>query len=220
MKEKILWYNLSMEEAIELGAEEYEQKNKKEELKRISVHLPQILRMGVASVQDNYDLSQRYILYRVIQHGFSILQKRYSGNIKEIETARKALRFPKVQDIRNFMYEITTTIDGGNLPGTKERIKRREVYLNPNIVSALSKTGETIGIERASLIRVCMYQSFATSKNVHSELQKIANKELAVFDLHMRRRKVMYKGFVVIEELWDEDIQRKDFIEGKQGENE
>ena len=218
MKEKIRWFDLSMEEAMEQGAEEYEQKNKKEELKRISVHLPQILRMGVAGVQDSFDLSQRYILYRLIQHGFSILQTRYNGDIKEIETARKALRFPKVQDIRNFMYEITTTIDGGNLPGTKERIKRREVYLNPNIVNALSKTGETIGVERASLIRVCMYQSFATGKNINHELQKIAHKELNVFDMHMRRRKVMYKGFVVIEELWNKDLQRMQFIEGGQGE--
>ena len=195
-KEK--WYEYGMEEAVLRGAEGY--RKREEEFVRTSVMMPQIVRMGIDSIQGNYDgLSQRYILYQLVEHGHSILQHNYWREIKEIAKAKKALSFPKMKDIRNFMYEIKATIDGMSSP------QRREVRMRKETLYSIVEMSGIIGVEQSSLIRLCMYYSMTTAKELHPEMKDIAEKEVAIFREHLKRRKVMYKGFVHIEKLWEQD---------------
>jgi hypothetical protein len=198
-KEK--WYEYGMEEAILRGAEGYTKGEEKFE--RTSVMMPQIVRMGIESIQGSYDgLSQRYILYQIVEHGHSILQNKHWKEIKEIGKARKALSFPKVKDIRNFMHEIKTVIDG------LEKPQRREIRMRGETLSSIGEMSRIVGVERSSLIRLCMYYSMTTAKELHPEMRGIAEKEVAIFAEHLKRRKVMYKGFVHIEKLWEEDCKQ------------
>ena len=196
MKEK--WHEYDMEEAIFRGAEGY--KKGSEKFQRTSVMMPQIVRMGIESIQDGYNgLSQRYILYQLVEHGHSILQHNHWREIKEISNARKILAFPKVKDIRNFMHEIKTVIDG------MEKLQRREVRMHGDTLSSLIEMARIVGIEQSSLIRLCMYYSMTTSKEVHPEMLEVAKKEVAIFKDHLKRRKVLYTGFVHIEGLWEKE---------------
>jgi hypothetical protein len=196
MEEK--WYEYSMEEAIFRGTEGY--KKGSEKFQRTSVMMPQIVRIGIESIQDGYNgLSQRYILYQLVEHGHSILQHNHWHEIEEVGKARKSLAFPKVKDIRNFMHEIKTVIDG------MEKLQRREVRMQGDTLSSLIEMSRIVGIEQSSLIRLCMYYSITTSKEIHPEMLEVAETEVAIFKDHLKRRKVLYIGFVHIEELWEED---------------
>lgn len=196
MKEK--WYEYDMEEAIFRGAEGYKKGVSK--LERTSVMMPQIVRIGIDSIQDGYEgLSQRYILHQMVEHGHSLLQHNHWQEIKEIANARKLLRFPKVKDIRNFMTEIKTVVDG------MEKPQRREIRMKEETLASLGTMSKVLGIEQSSLIRLCLYYSMSTSEKIHPEMREVAHKEVAMFLNYLKRRKVMYKGFVHIEELWAED---------------
>jgi len=131
-----------------------------------------------------------------VEHGHSILQHNHWREIKEIGNARKILAFPKVKDIRNFMHEIKTVIDG------MEKLQRREVRMHGDTLSSLIEMARIVGIEQSSLIRLCMYYSMTTSKEIHPEMLEVAKKEVLIFKDHLKRRKVLYKGFVHIEKLW------------------
>ena len=185
-----------MEDAIFRGAEGY--KKGIEKLTRTSVMMPQVVRMGIEAVQSGFNgLSQRYILYQMVEHGHSILQHNHQREIKTISKAREALSFPKMKDIRNFMYEIKATIDGMQTP------QRREVRIQEETLSSIIKISRIVGIEQSSLIRLCMYCSMTTSIKLHPEMREVAEKEVAIFKNHLKRRKVMYKGFVHIEKMWE-----------------
>lgn len=201
MREK--WFEYSMEEAIFRGAEGY--KNGDDKLERTSVMMPQIVRMGIESIQGSYNgLSQRYLLYQIVEHGHSILQHNHWQEIKEIGKARKVLGFPKVKDIRNFMHEIKAVIDG------MEKLQRREVRVRAEVLSSLGEMSRIVGIEQSSLMRLCMYYSMTTAKEIHLEMRKVAESEVAIFKDYLKRRKVLYKGFVHIEKLWSEDEKAED----------
>jgi hypothetical protein len=196
MKEK--WYEYDMEEAIFRGAEGY--KNGIEKLTRTSVMMPQVVRMSIEVVQSGFNgLSQRYILYQMVGHGHSVLQHNHQREIKEVAKAREALAFPKMKDIRNFMYEIKATIDGMQTP------QRREVRIQEGTLSSIIEMSRIVGIEQSSLIRLCMYYSMTTATKLHPEMREVAEKEVAIFKNHLKRRKVMYNGFVHIEKLWEEE---------------
>ena len=72
-------------------------------------------------------------------------------------------------------------------------------------MSSIIEISRIVGIEQSSLIRLCMYYSMTTATKLHPEMQEIAKKEVAIFVNHLKRRKVMYKGFVHIEKLWGEE---------------
>lgn len=185
-----------MEDAIFRGAEGY--KKGIEKLTRTSVMMPQVVRMGIEAVQSGFNgLSQRYILYQMVEHGHSILQHNHQREIKVISKAREALSFPKMKDIRNFMYEIKATIDGMQTP------QRREVRIQEGTLSSIIEISRIVGIEQSSLIRLCMYYSMTTATKLHPEMREAAEKEVGVFKNHLKRRKVMYKGFVHIEKMWE-----------------
>ena len=196
MKQK--WYEYSMEEAIYRGAEGY--KKGISSLARTSVVMPQIVRIGMDSIQDGFDsLSQRYILHQMVEHGHSLLQHNHWKEIKEIAEARQLLRFPKVHDLRNFMSEIRAVVDGLKKP------QRREIRMREETLSSLGVISKELSIEQSSLIRLCLYYSMSTAVELHPEMREVAVEEVAKFVDYLKRRKVIYQGFVHIEELWAKD---------------
>lgn len=196
MEKQENWYKYTMEEAILRGALNYAQQ--KEKLARTTVTLPQITRIGIEYIQGKFrGLSQRYILFQMVEHGHSLLEHNHYSELEKIDTARKALAFPRVKEIRDFMYDLYT------VPGSMVQPARREVWLRDVILSSLWQTSRIVGIPQSSLIRVCMYYSMTTAEELHPEMHTIAKSEIELFVEHLKRRIVLYKAFVYAEELWE-----------------
>ena len=210
MKEKEKLYEMDMEEAIFSGAEAY--KKKEEELKRTSVIMPQIVRAAIENIQSRYDgLSQRYILYQIVKHGHSILQHNHEPEIRVIKKARIELGYPKMKCVRNFIYEVKTAING------LEKLRQREVQVHGWMMASIREMTEILGIEQSSLIRLSVYFSMKTAKELFPEMQIAANEEVCQFKQHLKERRIAYEGFVWMEKQWAEDCEEEKDLK-KEGE--
>lgn len=186
------WYELSYEEAVFAGFEDY--KKGEEKLKRTTIMMPQTMRIEVEQLKAVWDYPQRYLIYQLVYHGHSILEHRYKSEIQSIKKLRDALGHPKIGRICDFIYDMRTTINGLSKP------KQREIRVPPKILSSLIDMSSAIGVEQSSLMRLCSYYSIITYPSLSLEIQRTAIKEIAKFGRYVEESEVLYEGFKLAED--------------------
>lgn len=191
-EEKRQWYKLSYEEAILAGYERY--KKAEEKLRRTTIMMPQTMRIEIGLLRSKWDYSQRYLTYQLVYHGHSILEHLHIKDIHEITLIRTSIGQPRIQRIRDFIYNMRTTVNGLDYP------KQREVRVMPRILASFSDISEALGIEQSSLMRLCAYYSIISYPDLSSEIQETAQKEIAKFNRYVEETAVLYEGFKVAEE--------------------
>ena len=194
-------YESTLEEAIVRGKD----KSDDEEEKRTTVNLPQITRIAFAKLKSQYDLPFSYIIQRTVTHGLSALQHEHKDKLKFIREAREALLFPKMRKIRNFMYELTVSVDG------MEQVKRQTINIRKGIFAAIQENSALLAIEQSSMIRLCIYFSFATSETLFDEIKDVSQFEVKKFNERLEENIVAYDGFRYMEQKWKERTEEKNF---------
>jgi len=201
-EERRPWYELSYEEAVFAGFEQY--KKAEEKLKRTTIMMPQTMRIEIEQLKAVWDYPQRYLIYQLVYHGHSILEHQYKREIRAIKTLRDALGHPKIGRICDFIYDMRTTINGLSKP------KQREIRVTAKILASLVEMSSALGIEQSSLMRLCAYYSIVTYPNLSLNIQEIALKEIAKFGRYVEESEVLYEGF----KLAEDKITLKRNIEG------
>lgn len=186
------WYKLSYEEAIFAGYERY--KKSEEKLKRTIIMMPQTMRIEIGLLRSKWDYSQRYLIYQLIYHGHSILEHLHSQDIREIGSLRNSMGQPKIQRIKDFIYNMRTTVNGLESP------KQREVRAMPAILSSFGDISDVLSISQSSLMRLCAYYSITTYPDLSLEILETAHKEIAKFNRYVEETVVLYEGFKVAED--------------------
>ena len=191
-EERRAWYELSYEEAIFAGYEEY--KKAEEKLRRTTIMMPQTMRIEIEQLKAVWDYPQRYLIYQLVYHGHSILEHHYKREIRAITKLRDALGHPKIGRICDFIYDMRTTINGLSKP------KQREVRVTPKILSSLIEMSSALGIEQSSLMRLCAYYSIVTYPDLSLKIQETGSKEIAKFGRYVEESEVLYEGFKLAED--------------------
>ena len=146
-------YNYDIEEILELrigvkGGNE--SKDKANPLVATTIILPQSMRIEMENLGNNYRISPKWVMERVVTHGFSILQYRYNDKFKQIKKATETLKRPQVGTVRNFMHELKVSINGVEKP------QRNNISLQTNILGGISEIGKILRVEQSSIIRLCI----------------------------------------------------------------
>ena len=207
MKEKKRrWYELDFGEALFNGYEKFEKAEKT--ILRTSAMIPQMVRIAISNLKADWNnqYSQRYITYQLINHGHAILQHKHSKAIKKAGEMRMELKYPKIKRVRNFMYELKTTVDGMDTPA------RREVRIPKHVVESMGNIAEILSIEQSSLVRLFMYYSLATAK-VFVDMKEGAYREIGVFENYLEESEAIYEGLALAEKR----IEEKRRLGGKNG---
>ena len=191
-EEKRPWYNLSYEEAVLAGYEYYHKSEGK--LKRTTIMMPQTMRIELELLRTKWNHPQRYLIYQLVYHGHSILEHLHIKDIHEIISIRNSMGQPKIQRIKDFIYNMRTTINGLDYP------RQREVRVMPAILSSFGEISSALSIEQSSLMRLCAYYSIVSYPKLSSEIFEIAQKEIAKFKRYVEETAVLYEGFKVAEE--------------------
>ena len=186
------WYKLSFEEAILAGYEYYRKVEGK--LLRTSIMMPQTMRIELELFRTRWNHPQRYLIYQLVYHGHSILEHLHTKDIQEITSIRNSMGQPKIQRIKDFIYNMRTTVNGLASP------KQREVRAMPAILSSLGDISAALSIEKSSLMRVCAYYSIISYPDLSIEILETARKEIAKFNRYVEETAVLYEGFKVAEE--------------------
>ena len=186
------WYKLSYEEALLAGYEYYQKVEGK--LLRTIIMMPQTMRIEMGLLRSKWDYSQRYLIYQLVYHGHSILEHLHSQDIREIVSLRTSMGQPKIQRIKDFIYNMRTTVNGLASP------KQREVRAMPAILSSFGDISDALSISQSSLMRVCAYYSIISYPDLSIEILETAQKEIAKFNRYVEETAVLYEGFKVAED--------------------
>ena len=141
-----------------------------------SVMLPQVIRIALSLLKEKQDLSMRYVIEQAVKQGFSIIQYKYNDLISIVKDARLELDFPVMSPIRNFLYDLKIDVDGVT------KSSRRHITIDTNILNGIRDIAHSLNIEQSSMIRLCLYFSFATSYSSSSEVIKASKKEIDSFE--------------------------------------
>ncbi len=172
-----------------------------QEKKRTTVHLPQWLRLSLSELKELYNLSWAELTSRMIEHGFSIIQHKYSEQIAAIGEYRKKFRFAKIQVIRNFFTDFSVTVDGLDKP------KNKPVTISKNIYSGIGEIGEKLGIDLSSMIRLCLYHSLIEMDDMVTipvEMRSHARSEVDKFELTIVEREHVMGKLAEADDGWEE----------------
>ena len=186
------WYKLSYEEAILAGYEYYRKAEGK--LLRTTIMMPQTMRIEIELLRSKWDYPQRYLIYQLVYHGHSILEHLHSQDIREILSIRNSMGHPKIQRIKDFIYNMRTSVNGLEHP------RQREVRAMPKILASFGTISDSLSIEQSSLMRVCAYYSIITYPDLSTEILRTARKEIAKFNRYVEETAVLYEGFKVAED--------------------
>ena len=168
----------------------------KDEKKRTTVVLPQQMRLELKDLKKRFGWSMKDTIDRVVTHGCSILQHGYKSDLKIIEEATTTLRRPELGTIRNFMHELSVSVDGMEKPA------RFNIEVNSGILSAITNTAQLLRVEQSSMIRLCIYISLATLSDSYTEMKNISLTEIQKFERRIAEIAVTYEGFTITEEIW------------------
>ena len=186
------WYKLSYEEALLAGYEYYQKVEGK--LLRTIIMMPQTMRIEMGLLRSKWDYSQRYLIYQLVYHGHSILEHLHSQDIRGIVSLRTSMGQPKIQRIKDFIYNMRTTVNGLESP------KQREVRAMPAILSSFGDISDALSISQSSLMRLCAYYSIISYPDLSIEILETAQKEIAKFNRYVEETAVLYEGFKVAED--------------------
>ena len=187
-----VWHELSYEEAVFAGFEHY--KKLGDTLKRTNIMMPQTLRIELEQLKSKWDYPQRYLIYQLVYHGHSIVEHTYMRQIRKIRKLRDSMGQPKIQRIKDFIYDMRTIVNGLATP------KPREVRATPAILSSFGEMESSLSIEQSSLMRLCIYYSILTYSDVTLEIQEVAQNEIKKFARYVGESEVLYKGFKLAED--------------------
>lgn len=190
----MMLYDLPLERALDAG----NIKKTTEEEIRTTVTLPQPIRIALSALKEERNEPMKYIISQVITHGHSILQHKHSDSLESIRLARKELAYPKMQPIRNFLHETKFTVDGMARP------VQRTITLPTKTLHPLKEKAITLSIEQSSMIRLCIFFSFATSYSIDKEIVKSAKHEINVFQDRLIELMVLYPGLAQIDRDYHE----------------
>lgn len=186
------WYELSYEEAIFAGYEHY--KKLGDTLKRTNIMMPQTLRIELEQLRSKWDYPQRYLIYQLVYHGHSIVEHTYMAQIRKIRKLRDSMGQPKIQRIKDFIYDMRTIVNGLATP------KPREVRATPAVLSSFSEMESSLSIEQSSLMRLCIYYSILTYPDVTLEIREVAQNEIKKFARYVEESEVLYESFKLAED--------------------
>jgi len=123
---------------------------------RSSLALPLWLRTVVLVLEGKTVRSSLFIVRRMIEHGFQIIQEKYKNLIAESEKQRASLYFCRNQLVRKIVVDLKVKVELGS------DFKKMSVELQKNLAGAISKTAAALDIELASFQRLCIAYSIAT----------------------------------------------------------
>jgi len=212
MEEK-RYYEMGVEEIVRKG----EEKIKDGELQATTINLPQIIRLVLTDIKErNQKLNWQKLSRRVIEHGFSIMEHEYGKTIREIGELRKKLRYAKMKRIRNYTMDTKICVDG------VDKMARKSIKIRKEIFAAISTVATTLGLEVSSLIRLCIYHSLITSRDLPDEVIEASKKEIEKFIYDLEETRNILEKFEQGEEEWSKKIeeverQRKDIISRLRG---
>lgn len=186
------WHELSYEEAIFAGYDHY--KKLGDTLKRTNIMMPQTLRIELEQLKSKWDYPQRYLIYQLVYHGHSIVEHNHMREIRKIREIRDSMGQPKIQRIKDFIYDMRTIVNGLATP------KPREVRATPAVLSSFSSMESSLSIEQSSLMRLCIYYSILTYPELSLEIQEVAQREIAKFERYVEESEVLYEGFKLAED--------------------
>jgi hypothetical protein len=193
-KEKMKWYELDYVDALRLGYERYKQEETT--FIRTTAMIPQTMRIEIEQIGTRWNYTQRYIIFQLVYHGHAKLQHNSNDIIKEIEQRKSTMGHPKIGRVRDFLYDMHTTINGLKNP------KQRAIFTTGAISSSLAKMANVLGIERASLIRLCMYYSIITLEDAAPEILTVAKQEIRKFEEYIEETEILYDGLILAETKW------------------
>jgi len=173
-------------------------KVKEENKKRTTIQLPQWLRISLSELREIYNLSWSELTNRMIQHGFSIIENGYREEIRDIGKYRKTLRFAKLELIRNFFTDFSVNVNG------LDKSKNKPIALDKNIYSGIVETGEKLGIDVSSMVRLCFYYSIIRTGNIPIEITNYALTETEKFERKLKERKAVMEKLIEVNENWGE----------------
>lgn len=167
------------------------------EKKRTSIQLPQWLRIALVELKEIYNLNWSELTNRMIQHGFSIVEHECNEEIKLIGKYRKSLRFAKLEIIRNFFTDFSVSVDG------LDKTKNKSFAVKKNVFSGIVETGEKLGIDMSSMIRLCFYHSILRTDKIPVEITHYALIETEKFKRKIKERSVVMKALIKVNDAWD-----------------
>ena len=186
-EQKKQWYTLDYVDALRLGYEQY--KKKEASFLRTTVMIPQTMRIEIEQIGTRWNYSQRFIIFQLVYLGHAKLQHDNRDAIKKLQSQKSDMKHPKIGRIRDFLYDMRTVIDELSKP------KQRTVLMTEPTSASLGAMGETLGVERASLIRLCMYYSLITLEDAASEIVLVAKREIQKAQKYITESQAIYEGF-------------------------
>jgi hypothetical protein len=123
---------------------------------RSSLSLPMWIRTVVLVLERKTDKSRLFIVRKIIEHGFQILQEKYKTLIAESEKQRASLFYCRNQLVRKIVVDLRVKVELGS------DFTKMSVELQKNLAGAITKTAAALNIEFASFQRLCMAYSLAT----------------------------------------------------------
>ena len=127
-----------------------------EDTYRSSLSLPMWIRTVVLVLERKTDKSRLFIVRRIIEHGFQIIQEKYKNLITDSEKQRDSLFYCRNQLVRKIVVDLKVKVELGS------DFRKMSVELQKNLAGAITKTAAALNIELASFQRLCMAYSLAT----------------------------------------------------------
>lgn len=200
--------NMIRKKVYELGIDEIvtnsnEEEIKEKDLQGTTVNFPQIIRLVLTDIKERHKkLNWQRFSRRIIEHGFSIMEYEYGQTVEEIRQLKTKLRYAKRSRIRNYTMDTRVCVDGTN------KMSRKSIKLRKTIFAAINDMAFTLGLETSSLIRLCVYHSLVTSRELPEEIIDVSKEEIESFVYDLEETKSILEDFGEGEEKWKDNIKK------------
>ena len=163
-----------------------------------TVFMPEVMRLGLSELKEKHNVSIKFLVERVVAHGHSIIQHKYSDDIKVIEKGKSELRYAEVRPFRNFN-ELRVSIDG------MERPVKKYIHVIEGVLASIREIMGIVGIEQSSFIRICIFYSLSTSEEINKEVIEKSKSEVKVFEKRIKQNIFVYKILRNGEKEWKKE---------------
>ena len=197
-------YDMNIESVITkrigiIKKERHMPNNEKEEVLRTTLTLPQLIRIVITNMkEENLELNWQEMTRIIAEHGFSIMEHRYSKMLNDIGKLRGELKYPKIKRVRKFLHDTKINVDRVDDPGRKGINIRRKLH------AGIITMADSLGVEFSSLIRLCIYHSLSTSCMLPEEVISESKYQIERFRYDLLETKVSLMMFKWGENVWKE----------------
>lgn len=182
-------YEKTIEDVIEGGLV---RKVDKEDQTTTVMIISDEIRLGILQLRNRQPI--QWTIEQIAIHGFSCIEHECSKQIDEIEKLQIELTYAKIMQIREITSGTKASVDS-----VKRKIKQG-VKIRTNILNAMGRYADVLGLDRSALFRFCLYFSFTTSQSIVMDIKEKAKIEKENFTMRVKHMSGIFKVLKIYEE--------------------